>query len=441
MLFRTASLALLGLAALVVASPSSALSATKMNVVLLGDSYSAGNGASHDYYGPAGCYRSKDNWAEKYRAWLGESTAAPLVNRACSGGVVANIFGARSHGDDAQLEAVTVPGTVGKDDLGARNELRRQRKCETRYPGDEAYRVEAASAFSLAGSTTVTYRCWRYMEPQAEAVSKDTDLVLLTMGGNDLQFSEIVKQCYVAGIRDPGECRKMVEGLDPTDPSGIKHIPAVEADLRTMLIELRRKMRPDARIVLLGYPYLERDEDVEIKLRFRDSYNLGERIRYFQRLGDEAQERAVAAANASDDPGAGVVFIGRSPASGPTARTIKERFKGHEPTGVGKNDDRWIVEPTDTVLKETWYHPNPRGQEEYAWALKEFGDFGTAVPAIKGAGSVDLVFVIDTTGSMGDAIGSVKEGAQRLVASVRASSKSARFALVDYRDFAERIGD
>lgn len=54
-------------------------------VTLIGDSYSAGNGAG-DYYGPDGSYRSINNWASRYVDWLKSSGVhATLDNLAHSG--------------------------------------------------------------------------------------------------------------------------------------------------------------------------------------------------------------------------------------------------------------------------------------------------------------------------------------------------------------------
>src|SRR3712207_6484476 len=57
-----------------------------LDVLVLGDSYSAGNGATDDQgnaqtYGPEDCYRSRVNWGEKYAARL-RATGQPvnLVN-------------------------------------------------------------------------------------------------------------------------------------------------------------------------------------------------------------------------------------------------------------------------------------------------------------------------------------------------------------------------
>ncbi|MEZ5095971.1 MAG: VWA domain-containing protein [Nocardioides sp.] len=50
------------------------------------------------------------------------------------------------------------------------------------------------------------------------------------------------------------------------------------------------------------------------------------------------------------------------------------------------------------------------------------------------SGDIDIVFTIDTTGSMGSYIAQVKQYAQSLIDQVNAQTNSARFALVSYRD-------
>src|SRR4051812_49576971 len=72
-----------------------ARAANPLKVVLLGDSYSAGNGAG-SYYGPAGCYRSSRNWAERYLDTLRATRNVTFVNRACSGAVLADLSGRRT---------------------------------------------------------------------------------------------------------------------------------------------------------------------------------------------------------------------------------------------------------------------------------------------------------------------------------------------------------
>jgi hypothetical protein len=58
---------------------------------------------------------------------------------------------------------------------------------------------------------------------------------------------------------------------------------------------------------------------------------------------------------------------------------------------------------------------------------------GTSTPP-SGKVPLDLVFAIDTTGSMGGIIGQVRENIQALARSIASTSSNYRFALVDYKD-------
>ena len=54
---------------------------------------------------------------------------------------------------------------------------------------------------------------------------------------------------------------------------------------------------------------------------------------------------------------------------------------------------------------------------------------------------LDICFVIDTTGSMGDDIDNAKANMSKIIASMSAKTSDYRVAIVDYRDFPERGGD
>ena len=58
-----------------------------LDVLVVGDSYSAGNGATGTTYGPDGCYRNTTHWSEKYASGLrDQGYSVTLTNHACSGG-------------------------------------------------------------------------------------------------------------------------------------------------------------------------------------------------------------------------------------------------------------------------------------------------------------------------------------------------------------------
>jgi lysophospholipase L1-like esterase len=414
----------LACAAFVGAVPSTANAVgPPLRVVQLGDSYSAGNGADN-YWGPSGCYRSTRNWAEKYLDTLRSTRSVTFVNRACSGGVINDLFNRRER--DRKLEFVLLPGVATKDDPRARQLLDSSGACATSYRDDETWDIVALNAVPNGfGGTTVTFECTKYLEAQWNAVGTDTDLVLFSIGGNDVDFAEIVKQCFALGFRDVDTCREKITAAQ----AEIRNVgPRIESFLRA----LKTKMRPDAKIVLKAYPYLEKNPVYVLSnilpWPFDDSYEVGREIRVLGDLGDEVQQAAVDAVNA--EGGAQAVFVDG----------IKPHFAGHEPDGrvCCENEDRWVAE-FDGFTPAEWYHYNPTGHTEVANVLAQYGDFSVGGAPRSNAG-VDIAFVIDTTGSMGSAIGSVKLAATQLVDTVTAQTSAARFALVDYRDFASRTG-
>lgn len=66
--------------------------APTINVLVLGDSFSAGNGAGQ-YYDNVNCYRSHRSWGGLFGNWLhGQNINARVENRACSGATTEDII-------------------------------------------------------------------------------------------------------------------------------------------------------------------------------------------------------------------------------------------------------------------------------------------------------------------------------------------------------------
>ena len=83
----------------------------------------------------------------------------------------------------------------------------------------------------------------------------------------------------------------------------------------------------------------------------------------------------------------------------------------------------------------SWYHPNFFGHSNYMSALREKVPLPNLVkPITKTNGDIDVVFVIDTTGSMNSSISAVRNNIRNIVESISSKTKSARFALVTYQD-------
>jgi len=388
-----------------------------LRVVVLGDSYAAGNGAGN-YWGPKGCYRSSTNWAARYVNTLKSQYQVVFTNRACSGAVFEDVRSRRSM--DA-VSRMAFAGGYAPDSPEAHQIA--QAACPSPSYSEERYE---ATNIASSGFGEIVFECRRSLEAQWNAVDKSTDLVLLSIGGNDLHFATIVEQCFAPGVRDPHDCKDAIDFAK-------QHLGVVQAGIFSLLQDLKTRMRSGAKIVLVDYPYLEKNADLTLGrkiLGIGTVYPVGREIRGLGDEGEQAQREAVDSANS--EAGARVVYIDQ----------IKGLFAGHEPDGrvTVANPDRWINEIADTRLTHEWYHYNPLGHEAIGALLAGDDTFGVAPLGATSGGAIDIAFLIDTTGSMGDSIDSAKAAATQLISEVQEQTSSARFAVIDYRDFPERTG-
>ena len=165
--------------ALVAPAPSSALAAPPgaaaaddgvLDILVLGDSYAAGNGATDDQgavqtYGPAGCRRSRVNWGEKYAAMLrAGGQPVRLVNHACSGGVTADVTSPRQMDTASKVEPTPAGVTTTAQ---ADASLTQRDPCNTHAFPDEEFWTYHATAVN---PVTVSYDCTRFLQPQVDFV-------------------------------------------------------------------------------------------------------------------------------------------------------------------------------------------------------------------------------------------------------------------------------
>ena len=366
--------------------------------------------------------------------------AVTLVNRACGGSNTEHIFGERKDTDLVEKKGEIVDGDWSIGDP-LEDELRRFGHCVP-YSAEESYdieikRVEFAPALN---ATLVDFDCDRTLKPQILAVGKDTDIVLMTTGGNDSNFGNIVRRCFLTGFlverfedetRDPVACEEEVNEAKQTSAG-----ESLITEIRDMLTALSGKMRPDARIVLANYPYLE---CCPSEYTF-DGYEVGQELRALGDRGDVVQREAVNRAN--DIIGSEkVTFVDG----------VKTAFLGHEPFGHPdeENSDRWMWEierglgigPPPALISGEYldnYHPNPTGHQEWANVLFPFDTFG-ASGTVEGD-DVDVVFVVDTSAPMNDVVENLRNAADDFVDHLDFKTESYRVALVTYRDHPAHTG-
>jgi hypothetical protein len=280
------------------AEPVGAVGDTKvLSILVMGDSYSAGNGAG-SYYGPKGCWRSPNNYAREYERLVEK---APLNQRAS----VKNVA------------------------------------CS----GDKTWAITSSN---------------HGRPPQLDAVSKDQDLVLLTIGGNNLKFANIVQYCLIGATRDGANCNDLLGQAERALKAG-----DLERSIKNSLYLVRNHADARARIVLLGYPYLEGDPSYRLRSGHGGNtfVDVGKRLRRIGDLGDELQNRVVNQLNAEQKTNS-FAFI--------NTKALFEGPPSHELFAKRNNKNRWFVQPFIDVgfhARATWYHPNPTGWHEEARLL------------------------------------------------------------------------
>ncbi|GAB3440830.1 hypothetical protein GCM10027517_15920 [Phycicoccus ginsengisoli] len=274
-------------------------------VVVLGDSYSAGNGGG-GRTGP--CYRSGASAVHRYA----DAVGAQVVDASCSGAVVSDLV---------------APDRAGRP-------------------------------------------------PQESAVDRHADVVVLTMGGNDIGFGDLVTQCFLlaTGSRPRG-CADAVARARSL-------LPTVQAHLVSALLQVRSRMRPDAVLVLRAYPLLAPDHPFVQQ----GGYDANANLRALGTEGVAMQERVVAAVRAGAPGGSGArtyfdtsalrVFAGHelgasTPAGSPgrsaatsgsspgttTGRAAEPFFTGFQTPGADLSDV---------------FHPNALGQAAWGHSLQAF---------------------------------------------------------------------
>ena len=270
----------LGASALVAASSPAAAATAPPKVLVLGDSYTAGNGAWNPTTGARTyedliCWRSPYNYGQQFATAIG----AAYKNSACSGAVIANLTGPQG--------------------------------------------IQPA---------------------QINAVDTTADVVVLTIGGNDLGFATIVENCFAYPWSTGASCKSTIEAAQAK-------LPAMEQNAYAALAAVRAKMRPNARLVYVGYP----DPIVNSSYVWTVNgakWDMVPPLRKLMTDGEAAQKRIVDKLNANASCQGSSSFL-----------SVKTTFAGH---GVDLNSwtatsAEWLHRiSTGTYVMES-YHPKPAG--------------------------------------------------------------------------------
>lgn len=284
------------------------------------------------------------------------------------------------------------------------------------------------------------------LKTQIPQIPAETDLVLMTIGGNDVGFAEIVFKCFTLGLRSAKGCQGAVEKANSL-------LPHVERQTEEIFRRLEQRLRPGAKVVLSSYPLLSTtrsyvlEQCVELgffRCKKTLNYAAADEVRALGQKATQVQKRLVDRWNARHKMR--VIFVDSLP----------QAFAGHEPdpSVTEKNPYRWINEffetegvaaPDGRVSSKfsawvgNWYHPNVTGYERFgAEVAKYLPDSQLPFHPVRQKRRTRVVVAVDrSTVSSGQARHALR--AVRSVASVADDGQAVPMAMISMRSMLEDV--
>jgi lysophospholipase L1-like esterase len=212
------------------------------------------------------------------------------------------------------------------------------------YPHDIAGQIGAQlTDATCGGAQTKDFFSSQYqgVAPQLDALQKNTQLVTMTIGGNDSNvFIDVITDCGTAGVSTLGQ------GSPCKDQYGSSFDDTIRTTTYPSLVNALQAVRakaPYAKVAILGYPWIM-PPSVGCYPRMPVAEGDVPYVRDIQATLNDAVRRAAVAT--------GATYIDFS--------TVSEGHDACQPIGV-----RWI-EPVLTGTNPVIVHPNALGESEMA---------------------------------------------------------------------------
>ena len=265
------------LASTLIVMPRTALAEKPtLNVVALGDSFTAGNGTGRQHiFGPSDCYRTPYNYAQQLVNRYSAEYDVRYSNLACAGATTASIS-----------------GQVGEDPSAVTN----------------------------------------------------ADLVLLSIGGNDAEFSKIISACEIPFSITAPTCKTLIDTVWYTYQDIIGQV-------RDELSYISSVVPAGAQIVLVGYPQLYADCDRRVLIRSTLSgqlteYFVSSEMRQLQDFVESKTDQMVQALDGETEH-VNIDYV-----------SLHDLYHTHEVCGSAED---WIHDVLSTLSIDDYFHPNQQG--------------------------------------------------------------------------------
>lgn len=200
---------------------------------------------------------------------------------------------------------------------------------EHAYGYQVARHIDAKPSFqACAGAVTADV-----LDKQVEHLSKGTDLVTISIGGNDAGFADVIKQCNIPFTDCMDDIERAEKFITGELPGRLDKVYDAIAD-----------RAPNAHVIVVGYPRLFRGDNCSV-INSIDSDERAALNKTSDLLAHTIKERV------ADH---GFTFIDVRPA-----------FKQHEIC----DSEPWVNGLTYPILDS--YHPNRDGQDAYARLIED----------------------------------------------------------------------
>lgn len=207
--------------------------------VALGDSYAAMGSASGPFEGPEFCARSEDNYPHQLaELYPGINEKRGFIDTTCQGATTEHIFNERRIDENLDPEEA-----VEQQELNATTSA----SATSTQQSTSASSASTTSSMSSISSTTTAADNLSVLNPQIDALEPDTDLITLSIGGNDIHFGPW-SRCVTGMLEGKGEA-DCDDGLYEDTARSL-------VDLPSRLDGIYRRIHekaPDATIITTGY--------------------------------------------------------------------------------------------------------------------------------------------------------------------------------------------
>nr|VDG61833.1 Lipase 1 precursor [Streptococcus thermophilus] len=224
--------------------------------VALGDSYAAMGSASGPFIGPAFCARSEDNYPhELAKLYSGINAKRGFTDATCQGSTTDHILA------DRDITGADIPAPVldaEVKDTSTSTSTESATTTETSQTGTATSTSSATATSSTTATEETTAAGTDTITAQIESLEPDTDLITLSIGGNDIHFGPW-SRCITGMVEDRGEA-DCDEGLYDDTARALVDLPK---RLDAIYAKINEKA-PNATIITTGYmPLLSMEDDCE----------------------------------------------------------------------------------------------------------------------------------------------------------------------------------